>query len=315
MTSPRKLAGSCRTVSRENLPVPVCYRHPSRETGVSCSNCGRPICPDCMTPTSVGMRCPECAGDRTKVRRMQGRGATASFARPTSPYDPRTWSITQILIVINVIVFLWEVAGGVSLGGGSVGGYAYIHGVLYGPFMSGNYHQYWRLLTSGFLHESIIHIGFNMLSLFFVGRSLEPAIGRLYFAVIYFTALLAGSFGALLFTPGLPTLGASGAIFGVFGALIMVARARRIPLWQSGLLPILLFNFIFTLTVAGVSIGGHLGGVLAGFATGWLVTEYGEKRDRRTIVLAGCLLIAVVSVVGGILVAGGSGLLPNGSTI
>ena len=269
-----------------------------------------------MTPTSVGMRCPECAGDRTKVRRMQGRGATASFARPTSPYDPRTWSITQILIVINVIVFLWEVAGGLSLGGGYTAvPWPYYHGVLDGLFMSHGQHQYWRLLTSGFLHESIIHIGFNMFSLYFVGRSLEPAIGRTYFAAIYFTALLAGSFGALVFTPGSPTLGASGAIFGVFGALIMVARARRIPLWQSGLLPILLFNFVYTLTVSGVSIGGHVGGVLAGFATGWLVTEYGEKRDSRRIVLAGCLLIAVLSVAGSLLVAGGSGLLPNGSTI
>jgi membrane associated rhomboid family serine protease len=255
---------------------------------------------------------------------MQGRGATASFARATSPYDPRTWSITQILIVINVIVFLWEVAGGVSLSGSSAGGYAYTHGVLLGLPLTGHNpypapfsgdHQYWRLLTSGFLHESIIHIGFNMLSLYFVGRSLEPAIGRTYFAAIYFTALLAGSFGALWFTPDGPTLGASGAIFGIFGALIMVARARRIPLWQSGLLPILLFNFIYTLTVSGVSIGGHLGGVLAGFATGWLVTEYGEKRDSRRIVLAGCLLIAVLSVAGSLLVAGGHGLLPNGSQI
>jgi membrane associated rhomboid family serine protease len=277
-----------------------------------------------MTPTSVGMRCPECAGDRTKVRRMQGRGTAATFARPVSPYDPRTWSVTQILIVINVIVFLWEVSGGVSLGGSSYGGFAYTHGVLLGlpltghnpypaPF-NGN-HEYWRLLTSGFLHASIIHIGFNMFSLWFVGRSLEPAIGRAYFAAIYFTALLAGSFGALLFTPGIPELGASGAIFGVFGALIMVARARRISLWHSGLLPMLLFNFVFTLTVAGVSIGGHVGGVLAGFATGWLVTEYGEKRDRRAVVLTGCLVIAVASVIGGILVAGGPGLLPNGSTI
>ena len=113
----------------------------------------------------------------------------------------------------------------------------------------------------------------------------------------------------------MPTLGASGAIFGVFGALIMVARARRIPLWQSGLLPILLFNFIYTLTVAGVSIGGHVFGVLSGFATGWLVTEYGEKRDSRAVVLGGCLLIVVLSVVGSIAVAGGTGLLPNGSTI
>lgn len=295
--------------------MPVCYRHPSRETGVSCSNCGRPICPDCMTPTSVGMRCPDCAGERTKVRRLHGRGTSATYARPMSPYDPRTWSVTQGLIVINVIVFLWEVAGGVSLGGGSAGGYAYVHGVLFGPLMSGPYHQYWRLLTSGFLHASIIHIGFNMLSLWFVGRALEPAIGRAYFAAIYFSSLLAGSFGALLFTPGIPELGASGAIFGVFGALIMVARARHIPLWQSGLLPILVFNLIYTLTIADVSIGGHLFGCLSGFASGWLVTEHGEKHDRRAVVFGGCLVIAVASVVAGILVAGGPGLLPNGSQI
>lgn len=296
--------------------MPVCYRHPNRETGVSCSNCGRPICPDCMTPTSVGMRCPACAGERTKVRRLHGRGASATFARPETWSDPRTWSVTRILITINVIVFLWEVAGGLSLGGGFTSmPWPWYHGVLYGPFLSHGQHQYWRLLTSGFLHASIFHVGLNMLSLWFVGRSLEPAIGRAYFAAVYFTALLAGSFGALAFTPGVATLGASGAIFGVFGTLIMVARARRIPLWQSGLLPILLFNFVYTLTVAGVSIGGHLGGVISGFVTGWLVTEYGEKRGNRAVVLGGCLLIAVLSVVGSIAVAGGTGLLPNGSTI
>jgi len=265
-----------------------------------------------MTPTSVGMRCPECAGERTKVRRMRGSGVSASFARPSVWNDPRTWSVTQTLIVINVIAFLWEVLGGTQLTSGYVTGYAYIHGVLFGPLMSDGYHQYWRLITSAFLHESIFHVGINMLSLWFVGRSLEPAIGKLYFAAIYFTAIFAGSFGALLFEPRVPTLGASGAIFGVFGALIMVARARRIPLWQSGLLPMLLFNFIFTITVPGVAIGGHVGGVLSGFATGWLVTEFGERRSKRSYVLAGCLAIAVVSVIGAILVAGHAGLTPNG---
>jgi len=269
-----------------------------------------------MTPTSVGMRCPECAGDRTKVRRLHGRGTSATFARPQVWSDPRSWSITNVLIVINVVVFLWEVADGLSLGGGASGvPWPWYHGVLFGPFLSNGEDQYWRLVTAGFLHASIFHVGLNMLSLWFVGRSLEPAIGRLYFAAIYFTALLAGSFGALWFTPGAATLGASGAIFGVFGALIMVARARRIPLWQSGLLPILIFNFIYTLTIAGVSIGGHLFGVLAGFASGWLVTEYGEKRDNRAVVLCGCLLIAALAVVGSLAVAGGPGLLPNGSTI
>lgn len=269
-----------------------------------------------MTPTSVGMRCPECAGERIKVRRLQGRGTSATYARPMNPYDPRTWSVTQTLIVINVVVFLWEVADGLSVTGGATHvPWVWYHGILAGPFLTGGQHQYWRLLTSGFLHASIYHVGLNMLSLYFVGRSLEPAIGRTYFAAVYFTGLLAGSFGVLAFTPDAPTLGASGAIFGVFGALIMIARARRIPLWQSGLLPILIFNLVYTLTIAGVSIGGHVGGCLSGFITGWLITEYGEKRDRRAVVLGGCLLIAVISVVGGILVAGGPGLLPNGSTI
>src|ERR1700745_1967472 len=101
----------------------TCYRHPNRETGVSCSNCGRPICPDCMTPTSVGMRCPECAGERTKVRRLQGRGASAPFARHASLYHPSTWTITQMLVTINVVVFLWEVAGGLTLSGGGAAPY------------------------------------------------------------------------------------------------------------------------------------------------------------------------------------------------
>jgi membrane associated rhomboid family serine protease len=268
-----------------------------------------------MTPTSVGMRCPECAGDRTKVHRMPRRAPGATAFSDAVLQDPRTWSMTHILIVINVVVFLAEVGTGVSLGGSNDHGWVINNGFLAGQLMSGGYHQYWRLLSSGFIHESIWHIGMNMFSLWFVGRSLEPAIGKTYFAAIYFTSLLAGSFGVLLFTPDLPTPGASGAIFGVFGALIMFAHSRRIPLWQSGLIPVLLFNLIFTLTVPGVSIGGHLGGLVAGCITGRLVVEYGEKRDRRSWVLVGCLVVAAISVIGAIAVAGGTGLLPNGSTI
>ena len=267
-----------------------------------------------MTPTPVGMRCPACAGERTSVRRLRGCGSTASFAPPSVWYDPRTWSVTDTLIVINAIVFLWEVADGVTLGG-SDRGWLYYNGVLFGPLMSHGHHQYWRLVTSAFLHASIVHIGINMLSLWFVGRAVEPAIGKAYFAAIYFAALLASSFGALWFTPDAPTLGASGAIFGVFGALIMVARARRISLWHSGLMPILLLNLVFDLGVAGISIGGHLLGFLAGLAGGFLVVEYGEKRDRRAVVLGGCLLIAVLAVAGSLAVAGGPGLVPNGSII
>ncbi|MBV9804262.1 MAG: rhomboid family intramembrane serine protease, partial [Solirubrobacterales bacterium] len=165
----------------------VCYRHPSRETGVSCSSCGRPICPDCMTPTPVGMRCPECSRERTRVTRGVRSG----------PVLPRA---TQALIVINVIVFLAETATGAPLGGGG-GGSIWNHGALFGPALTGNNpfpvytgtHEYWRLLTSAFLHDGFLHIAINMFSLYFVDSALEPAIGSRNFVVVYMTSLLAGS--------------------------------------------------------------------------------------------------------------------------
>ena len=260
-----------------------------------------------MTPTPVGMRCPECARDRTRVRTLR---------------TPRTTrSITEILIGINVLVFLAEVATGVTLFGGTDSGWVYDHGVLFGPALTSHdpfgfgTHEYWRLLTSGFMHASLIHIGMNMLSLWFVGRVLEPGIGRASFLAVYFASLFAGSFGALLFQPGIPTLGASTAVFGIFGALIVVANARHIPVWQSGLLPILALNFLFTLTYRGISLGGHLGGLIGGLICGWLVVEVAERRRQPTLALAGCALVAGISIIGGIAVAGATGLTPGGLTI
>src|SRR5579859_2895764 len=151
----------------------VCYRHPSRETGVSCSSCGRPICPDCMTPTPVGMRCPECARERTKVKTIR--------SLPSTPV------VTQALIAINVLVFIVETASGSPLGGGLGTGKVAYHGLLFGPFLSVN-HEYWRLVTAGFLHDGLFHILVNMLSLYFVGSALEPAVGRVNFVLIYFAS-------------------------------------------------------------------------------------------------------------------------------
>ncbi len=267
-----------------------------------------------MTPTSVGMRCPECSRERTKVRTLR----TASSR----------YSVTEILIAINVVVFLAEVATGVTLGGGD-SGWVYTHGALFGPAITGNNplagvpgvgafggsHEYWRLLTSGFLHASLLHIAFNMFFLYFVGRMLEPAIGAINFLAIYMASLLAGSFGALVFEPRSPTLGASTACFGVLGALIVVAHARRISIWQSGLGPTLLLNLLFTLTISDISIGGHIGGLVGGFITGWLVVEFDEQRGKKRLALAGCALVALVSVIGAIAVAGSTGLTPNGLTL
>jgi membrane associated rhomboid family serine protease len=281
----------------------VCYRHPNRETGVSCSSCGRPICPDCMTPTPVGMRCPECARDRTKVKTMRSRPAGAPI-------------VTQVLIAINVIVFIAETATGTSLGGasGSSFGTVFEKGALFGPFIVDN-HEYYRLITSGFLHDGLLHILFNMVFLYIIGTMLEPAIGRLNFAVVYGVSLLAGSFGALLFQPLAPTVGASTACFGLLGALIVIAHHRGISIWQSGLGLTLVINIVFSLSVTGISIGGHLGGVVAGAICGWLIVNLGERRNMPAAALAGCAVVAVLSVVGAIAVAGGSGLTPHGITL
>lgn len=292
-------AGTDRWLTSPLIPsasMDVCYRHPSRETGVSCSSCGRPICPDCMTPTSVGMRCPECARDRTKVKTLRSRQA--------GPI------VTQALIAINVIVFIADTAAGAPLGGGAAGT-LYLHGALFGPLISHG-HEYWRLLTSGFLHDGLLHILFNMLFLYFIGIILEPAIGHLNFAVVYFVSLLAGSFGALLFQPDAITVGASGACFGMLGALIVVAYYRGISIWQSGLGITLVINIVFSLSINGISIGGHLGGLVGGAICGWLIVELGERRRMQVAALTCCLLVAVVSVIAAVAVAGNQGLTPNG---
>ncbi|HET9105546.1 MAG TPA: rhomboid family intramembrane serine protease [Solirubrobacteraceae bacterium] len=278
----------------------TCYRHPQRETGVACSSCGRPICPDCMTPTSVGMRCPECARDRTKVRTIRSGSVTVP-------------SVTRILIAVNVLVFIAETATGSSLGGSGIGGPSsvFYKGMLYGPFIVGQ-HEYYRLLTAGFLHEGLIHILFNMWFLYVMGQMLEPVIGRLNFTAVYFASLLAGSFGALLFQPDVPTIGASGACFGVLGALIVIAYYRGISIWQSGLGLTLVINIVFSLSFAGISIGGHLGGVVGGALCGWAIVMLDERRRMPYLALGACALVAAVSVAAAIAVAGGHGLTPTG---
>src|SRR5258705_7035755 len=150
----------------------TCYRHPNRETAVSCSNCGRPICPDCMTPTPVGMRCPECSQQRTKVTRG-AVGEVSLFSRAPA---------TFLLIAVNVAAFLAEIATG-------SGGLEPITSLipefgLFGPSVASG--EWYRLLTSAFLHANLYHIGGNMILLFFLGRILEPGIGTPRFVGVYF---------------------------------------------------------------------------------------------------------------------------------
>ena len=240
-----------------------------------------------MTPTPVGMRCPECSRQKTKVR-------TAANIRR----DPQ---LAYALIAINVIVFVAMAAGGggfVGRGGGEV----FQNGALAAVFVADG--EWWRIITAGFLHAGLLHLAFNMYFLWFLGNLMEPEMGKLRFGIIYFVSLLGGSFGALLLSPDAFTVGASGAVFGAMGAAIIAMRARGIDPMQSGLGVTLLLNLGITFVIPGISIGGHLGGLVAGGIVGYLMFEVAERRrSAMTPVLGICVALAVVLVVGCVAIA------------
>jgi membrane associated rhomboid family serine protease len=240
-----------------------------------------------MTPTPVGMRCPECSRQKTKVR------TAATLTR-----DPQ---LTYVLIAINVIAFVAMAASGGGINGR--GGSVYTNGALYGPAVDAG--DWWRIITAGFLHSGLLHIAFNMYFLYFLGTLLEPEIGKLRFGIIYFVSLVGGSFGALLLSPDAVTVGASGAVFGLMAAGILAMRARGIDPMQSGLGVTLLLNLGITFLIPNISIGGHLGGLVAGGIVGYLLFDVADRRRSSTTpVLAACLVLGVALAVGCIAVAG-----------
>jgi membrane associated rhomboid family serine protease len=268
-----------------------CYRHPSRETNVACSNCGRPICPDCMVSTPVGMRCPDCAGRASGVRRV------APALRSGTPYA------TYALLAINVLVFLAELGGGGNAASIEGGGQLIRDGGLFGPAIS-NDGEYYRILTSGFLHAGPLHLLLNMFVLYVLGSLLEPAIGTLRMLAIYFVSMLAGSFGALLLDPDTITVGASGAIYGLMAATFVIARRRGIEQIASQIGLWLVINLAFTFSVPNISIGGHLGG-LAGGALAALLIAAGERGRTASMPLevGGLSALAAAAIAGAVLAA------------
>jgi membrane associated rhomboid family serine protease len=241
-----------------------------------------------MTSTPVGMRCPECARQRTRVRRVR-----ATSGEPV---------LTYALIAINVAVALGTFLGGASAtGGGSLQGRILADGaVSQGAIADG---EYWRLVTAGFLHAGLFHLLFNMFALWILGTLLEPAVGRLRFALVYFVSLLAGSFGALLVDSG-PTVGASGAIFGLMGAAFVVMRNQGVSAMESGLGLWIGLNLLITFTVPNISIGGHIGGLVGGTLAALLLFEV-PHRLRVPAALVNTLVVGLgaASVVGAIAVS------------
>jgi membrane associated rhomboid family serine protease len=261
----------------------TCYRHPSRETGVSCSSCGRPICPDCMTPTPVGMRCPECARQRTSARTMSStRG------------EPR---VTVALIIACVALYF-------ATGSLSNPDKLYFDLALFGPAVADG--DVWRLVTGGFLHAigsgNIFHILFNMYLLWLLGNMLEPTLGSTRFASLYFTALLWGSFGAILVQPDAVTVGASGAVFGLMGAAAVELRSRGINPFQTDIGVLILLNLGLSFVLSNISIGGHIGGLVGGVLVG-VAFEVASRRRLPALGYAACAVLSAVAVAGALSVA------------
>ena len=267
----------------------TCYRHPNRETGVSCAECGRGLCPDCMVFTPVGIKCAEHAGVPTGTARVvqgarrfgiEGGGAL----------------VTKILIGINVLVFLWQVGSGGTLS--DPDGYPYVHGALNGYLVADG--EWWRLFTSMFLHGSVIHLGLNMLFLWWIGAPVEQALGRARYALVYLVGGLAGSTGALLLTsPEAVTVGASGALFGILGAAFVFERQRNYVL-GGGALTIIVLNLAFTFAVPGISIGGHLGGLAGGALSALALSRLGRAHASYgkpgLAGIAGVVAVGIASV-------------------
>ena len=289
--------------------TPVCYRHPGRETYIRCTRCNRPICPDCMREASVGHQCPECVAEG---RRSQRQTRTA-FGGSTLG---RQGYVTITLIVINVLMLLLSLASARNPGNAAIGGG--LGGLLGGPtplmhklavvggpecqdlanspiYACGVAHgEYYRLFTAMFMHYGVLHLLMNMYALWILGRTLEAFLGPARFLALYLVAGLGGNVAAYVFQPGALSAGASTAIFGLFAALFLVLR--KLGLSTASVVPVIVINLVFTFTIKGISIYGHLGG----FVVGGLIAAglaYAPK-ERRSAIQTATIVIAVLALGG-----------------
>ena len=267
-----------------------CYRHPDRETGLSCSECGRPICADCATFAPVGIRCPDHAGVRrspaTRIRpRPVRRAPGVALGTGTAP-------VTKILIAINGAIYLLGAAQGAGLN--NPGGSLYAKLWLDAPLLHDG--GWWRLVTTMFLHASVLHIAFNMFALWFIGRPVEQYLGTARYIGLYFVSGLAGSAGALVQTPGV-TVGASGAIFGILGAMLIIE-------WQvtgrlaGNAMTLIVINLAFSFAIPGISWGGHVGGLIGGILVMLAYAHWGDRGRAQygQLGLGGIIGLVVVGV-------------------
>ncbi len=281
-------------MSTAETRLPTCYRHPDRETGLSCSECGRPICTECMTAAPVGLRCPDHAGNR-RGPRVAGR----QIVMPQTRIGGTEALVTKALIAINVAIYLITAVQGSGLG--APGGTLWNKMILWGPLV--DHGDWWRLITAAFLHASIIHIAFNMLALWWIGAPVEQYLGRARFIGLYLVAGLAGSAGALVTSPTIPVVGASGAIFGILGAMLILEWQATGRLGGNAMTLIvinLVIGFAYNGAGGNISIGGHVGGLIGGILATLAYARWGKGHAAYGRLgaagMAGLVFVAVASV-------------------
>ncbi|MET3805881.1 membrane associated rhomboid family serine protease [Nakamurella sp. UYEF19] len=261
----------------------MCAFHPDRATGLHCTRCGRPACPECLTQASVGFHCRACVAE--------GQAAQRSVRTVTGAPVGQRPIVTFVLIGLNVLVFLItaiQAKSGVDMTGSVV----FRDGSLVPAVVAGG--QWWRLLSSGFLHLSVIHIGLNMLSLYFVGVGLERILGRSRFLAVYLLSLLGGAAAVMLLSEQFaPVAGASGAIFGVLGGLAVAFKRFKYDMRQ--LLFVLALNLFLSFQVSGISWQGHIGGLVVG-AVVTAAFVYAPQ-SRRTQIQVGTVVLVFVLIV------------------
>ena len=274
-------------------PALHCVRHPDRETGRLCTRCGRPSCGQCLSQVAIGSHCPDCVKAATPPATVRVRDWNAR----------QTFPVTKAFMLVNLIVFVYLVArdGNAASGAGTTQG-TFDLGLARAFIADG---QWYRIVTSGFIHFGLIHLAFNCLALWNVGQMLESAIGSAKFAMLYIASLLAGSAGVLLLeTQPRISGGASGAVFGLFGATVVVLKRQGINPFQTSIGTVLIINLVLTFTISGISIGGHLGGLVGGALCGLVLGTGRYRQPPPWVQWAVPVGVALASVIIGVVVSG-----------
>ncbi|MFI8290396.1 rhomboid family intramembrane serine protease [Streptomyces sp. ms191] len=271
--------------------LPRCYRHPDVDTGIRCTRCEKPICPQCMVSASVGFQCPDC------VRNGSGTGHAATANQPRTLAGGRVASdgrlVTKILIAVNLALFIAvQVVGDRLVDELALIGYAYDPGL--GEVVGVADGEWYRLLTATFLHQEIPHFVFNMLGLWIIGGIVEPELGRLRYAVLCVLSGLSGTALAyLLSAANQPSLGASGIVFGLIGAWAVLARRRRYDMR-----PVALFvglSLLLTFTRPGISWEAHIGGLVGGALVAYGLL-HAPRAKRDLVQYAACGLVLLIDL-------------------